>query len=90
VGYKVRGDVETAETLELVVNRSFCNYTSRKLKSNIDDNLLTAYVFVVYGRQHPHKSTVKDVLKDLKEKNINFSQVVEYRTYHCHNEEYSK
>ena len=45
---------------------------------------------MVYGRQHPHKSTVKDVLKDLKEKNINFTQVVEYRTYHCHNGEYLK
>jgi hypothetical protein len=84
VGYKVRGDEGTAEILEFIINFSFCNYTSRNFKSNTDDNVLTAYVYMVYGRQDPHKATVKDVLKDLKEYNINVSHLLEYGTYHCH------
>ena len=79
--YKVRGDEETAETWE--------NYTSRNIKCNIEYNLLTAYVYVVYGLQHPHNATVKDVLKNLKENIINVSQLVEYRTPHCQYGEYS-
>jgi hypothetical protein len=43
----------------------------------------------VYGRQKPYKATVKDVLKDLKENNINVSQLVQYRAYHCPYGEYS-
>jgi len=31
---KAGGDVETVEIWELVINQSFCNYTSRNLKSN--------------------------------------------------------
>jgi hypothetical protein len=89
VMYKVRGDEEMAELLELVINSNFINYTSRNFKSNTDDNLLTAYVYMVYRDQHPHKLTVKDVLRDLKENNINVSQLVQYRTYHCHYGEYS-
>jgi hypothetical protein len=79
--YKVRGDDETAETLE--------HYTYRNIKSNIEYNLLTADDYVVYGRQDPHKATVKDVLNNLKENIINVSQLVEYRTYHCQYGEYS-
>ena len=42
----MREDEETAETLELVINSNFINYTSRNFKSNTDNNLLTAYVYV--------------------------------------------
>jgi hypothetical protein len=48
-----------------------------------DDNLLTAHAYVAYRSQHPDETTVKDVLKELKENNIDISQLVEYSTDHC-------
>ena len=48
-----------------------------------DDNLLTAYVYVVYRSQTPDKATVNEVLKELKKNKIDVSQLVEYRTDHC-------
>jgi hypothetical protein len=38
---------------------------------------------VVYRSQHPDEETVKEVLKELKENNIDVSQLVEYGTDHC-------
>jgi hypothetical protein len=48
-----------------------------------DDNLLTADTYVWYRSQHPDKETVNDVLKKLKENNIDVGQLQEYRTNPC-------
>ena len=48
-----------------------------------NDNLLTADAYVLYRNQYPDKTTVKDVLKKLKENKIDISQFVEYGTDHC-------
>jgi len=47
------------------------------------DNLLSVNVYVGYRRQHPNKTTVKDVLKELQKNNIDVSQLVEFRAEHC-------
>jgi len=38
---------------------------------------------VFYRSQEPDKGTVNDVLKKLKENNIDVSQLLEYGTDHC-------
>jgi len=63
----------------------------RKIILNITtaENLLSANVYVGYRRQHPKKSTVKDVLKELQKNNIDVSQLVEWNANHCQQTESS-
>jgi hypothetical protein len=47
-------------------------------------------VYVAFRSSHPDKETVKDMLKELQENNIDISQLVEYRADHCRQIESSK
>jgi hypothetical protein len=53
-------------------------------------NLIPVYVYVAYRRQHPDKATVKRVLKELQENNIDISHLMEYKTDHCQQAESSE
>jgi len=44
---------------------------------------------VSYRSQHPDEETREKVRKELKENNINASQLVEYKTDHCQHAESS-
>jgi hypothetical protein len=41
------------------------------------------YIYVAYRSQHPDKKTVKKVLQELKENNIDESQLVESKVDNC-------
>jgi hypothetical protein len=49
---------------------------------------ISAYVSVGYQSKIPEPETVKDVLKDLQENNIDVSQLVVWPKDHCQREEY--
>jgi len=40
-------------------------------------------VYVVFRSKHPDKATIKDVLKELQDNNIDVSKLVMSRTDHC-------
>jgi hypothetical protein len=48
-----------------------------------DDNLLTAYTFVMYRSLYPDQATVNEMKKALKENGIDFDELVEYRMENC-------
>jgi len=48
-----------------------------------DDNLLTAYTFVMYRSLNPDQVTVKEVLKKLKEVGIDDNELIEYPMENC-------
>jgi hypothetical protein len=48
-----------------------------------DNYLLTAYAYVAFRSQNPDQTTLKDVLKELQNVDIDVNQLVEYRTDHC-------
>ena len=54
-----------------------------------NDNLLTADAYVLYRSQYPDQTTVKDVLKKLKENKIDVSQLVAFSTEYCQYGKYS-
>jgi hypothetical protein len=41
------------------------------------------YVYVSYRSNRPDEATVKDLMKDLQENNIDVSQLVEWPADHC-------
>jgi len=45
--------------------------------------MLAAYVYVALRSQHPDEATVKEVLKELQENNIDISQLVGMKADHC-------
>jgi hypothetical protein len=47
------------------------------------DNLIPVYVYVAYRRQQPDKATVKRVVNELKENNLDINQLTEYKKDHC-------
>jgi len=47
------------------------------------DFLITANIYVGYRSKHPDKQTLKDVVKDLQENDINVVQLVASWTKHC-------
>jgi hypothetical protein len=47
------------------------------------DNLLAVYVYLAFRSNRPEVATMKDVLKDLQENNIDVSQLVDWATDHC-------
>jgi len=51
--------------------------------------LLAARVYVSYRSQHPDQDIQEKVRKELKENNIDASQLVEYKTDHCQDAEQS-
>jgi hypothetical protein len=51
--------------------------------------LFTAYVYGEYRSKHSDQNTVKDVLKDLQENNIDVSQLVMWPKDNCQRAEYS-
>jgi hypothetical protein len=44
-------------------------------------------VYVVFRSKHPDQATIKDVLKELQDNNIDVSKLVTSRTDHCWQEE---
>lgn len=52
-------------------------------------NLFAVSLYVAFRRKDPDEVTAKDVLKDLQENNIDFSQLVEWTTDHCQEAESS-
>jgi hypothetical protein len=69
------------ENLSLITPFVFPHLGISNLTTN--DNLLTTDAYVFYRSQYPDKTTVKDVLKKLKENKVDMSQFVEYETDHC-------
>jgi len=63
-------------TTFVVTNLGVLNLTT-------DDNLLTAYVYVMLRSQHPDRATVEDVLKELKKSKIDVRQLVKWPRDHC-------
>jgi hypothetical protein len=59
------------------------NSTSLSLYLTTAIYLLAAYVHVSFRTQHPEKETLKDVMKELQKNNIDFTQLVEWKTDHC-------
>jgi len=53
------------------------------------DILLAAYVYVAYPKNLPDEEAFQDVLKDLKEKIIDITQLVEWRADNCQEAESS-
>jgi len=56
-----------------------------KLNTNLTtfDNLLAAFVYPIFRSQHPDEATLKEVLKELQENNIDDRQFVETSAVHC-------
>jgi hypothetical protein len=67
--------------LSLITTFVFTNVGILNLTT--DNNLLTANVYVVLRSQHPDRTTVKDVLKELKKSKIDVRQLVKWPTDHC-------
>jgi len=76
------------ESLSLVRGQSF----TRKWNLNLStaDNLLAVKVCVAFRSKHPAEATMKDVLKELQDNNIDVSKLAISRTNHCQKEESSK
>jgi hypothetical protein len=53
------------------------------------NNLLAVAVYVGYRSYRPDETTVKDVLNDLQDNNIDVDQLVEITTDHCEEAESS-
>jgi hypothetical protein len=58
-------------------------YDQKILNDTTSDNLLAANVYVGYRRQHPDLGTVEEVQKKSQEKNIDFSQLIDWPANHC-------
>jgi hypothetical protein len=41
------------------------------------------YIYVAYRSQHPDEETMMDALQELKENNIDVSQLVEWKVDNC-------
>ena len=73
----------------MLLNTAFVITHQEILNPTPADYLLAVYVYVSYRSQRPDKATVKEVLKKLKDNNIDVSQLVEYGTDHCQKAESS-
>jgi Lhr-like helicase len=45
--------------------------------------LLAVFVYVSFRSHHPDEATMKEVLKELQDNNMDISQLVELKADHC-------
>ena len=50
------------------------------------DNVFAVFIYVAFRSKHPEEATVKKVLKELQDNNIDVSQLAMLRTDHCQQE----
>ena len=67
------------------------NSITRKWNLNLKttDNLLAANVYVSFRSKNPDEATVKEVLKELQNNNVDISQLLELKADHCQEAESS-
>jgi hypothetical protein len=73
----------TVKTLKLFMNYRYVITYQGILNLVFVDNFIPVYVYVAYRRQDPDKATVKRVLKELQENNLDINQLTEYKKDHC-------
>jgi hypothetical protein len=83
VGGKTGGRREEGRNMRNSISHSLTNYTLWNSNKKNTIILLAAFVYVVFRSSRPDKETMKKVMKELQDNNIDVSQLVEFSADHC-------